>query len=130
MPASTPTVCAAWTAARSLSCPPNLPAGLTPKDGVTRTLHGYRDARGAPVPAAAVIPVQLWGERIEQDTVGGQRAATPGARLACKGGESATGFGDYGHERSHVVDLQVGFGGYVDGAFGDQHVGPEVPVGP
>ena len=43
-------------------------------------------------------------------------------------GEPAAGLGDDGRERGHVPQRQVGFGGEVDRALGDQQVGPEVAV--
>src|SRR5450631_2375285 len=110
----------------------NCGASASSTTSATSTALTRRQGSGVRLPVRTKVAflAEAGEHLIVQDTVGGQRAATPGAGLACKGGESATGFGDYGHERSHVVDLQVGFGGYVDGAFGDQHVGPEVPVGP
>ena len=48
---------------------------------------------------------------------------------ALEGGEPAAGLADDHVERGHVVELELGLGGDVDGALGEQHVGPEVAVG-
>ena len=62
--------------------------------------------------------------------VGGERVAAPRAVLAGERGEHAARLAhDHVHGR-HVVHLQLGLGGQVDGPLRDEHVGPEVAVGP
>ena len=51
-----------------------------------------------------------------------------GPSLAVQRRERAAGLADDHVERGHVVDLELGLGGDVDGALGHQHVGPEVAV--
>ncbi len=62
--------------------------------------------------------------------VGGERVAAERAVGAVEGGEPAAGLGDDHVERRHVVELQLRLGRDVDRALGDEHVRPEVAVGP
>ena len=64
-----------------------------------------------------------------QQRVRGHRVAPEGSGFAVQGGEASACLGDHGHECRHVVELELGLGGQVDGALGHEHVGPEVPVG-
>ena len=85
-----------------------------------------------PVGVALVVVGQRAEERqrrLVQVAVGGQRVAAPRAVGAVEGGEPAAGLAHDDVERGHVVDLELGLGGEVDGALGEQHVGPEVAVG-
>jgi hypothetical protein len=67
---------------------------------------------------------------VVQATVRGERAAVPGAGLATDRGEPAAGLLDDRDERREVVRLHVELGGDVDEPFGEQHVRPQVAVGP
>jgi FtsH-binding integral membrane protein len=67
---------------------------------------------------------------VVQLAVGGQGAAAEGPVGAVQRGEPAPGLDDHRHQRGHVVQLQGGLRGDVHAALGEEHVGPEVPVGP
>jgi hypothetical protein len=84
-------------------------------------LRGHRRLLGGAEP-----PQQL----VVQQAVGGQGVAAERAVLAGQRGEPATGLDDDRHQGGHVVDGQLRLGGDVDGALGQQHVGPEVAVAP
>src|SRR5690349_23928378 len=82
------------------------------------------------VGVGAVVGGAEEGERgVVQVAVGGQRVAAPRPVGAVEGGEPAPGLAHDDVEGRHVVELELGFGGDVDGALGEQHVGPEVAVG-
>ena len=91
-----------------------------------------------PVPARRHVGVVLVvGQRAEerqrlvvQPAVAGQRVAAGGPGRAVERGEHAAGLADDHVERGHVVELELRLGGEVDGALGEQHVGPEVAVRP
>ena len=65
-----------------------------------------------------------------EPAVAGQRVAAERPGGAVERGERATRLPDDDVERGHVVELELRLGGEVDGALRDEHVGPEVAVGP
>ena len=118
---------------------PRLQQGRTQSSGTTLGSYAagpeLRDRAGPAGPPVRVVVhvghrAQERQRRVVQVAVGGERVAAPGAVLAGQGGEHAARLAHDHVDGRHVVHLQLGLGGQVDGALGDEHVGPEVAVGP
>ena len=69
------------------------------------------------------MQVPVGGHRRELD-----RGVVPLQSGAGEGCRAGTAFLDDGHQRCHVVHLQLRLRRDIDGAFGHQHVRPEVAV--
>src|SRR4051794_2807895 len=101
--------------------------------GPARPQLGDRPGPGRLPVRVAVVVVQGSQERqngVVQVAVGGQRVAAPWPVLTGQGREGAAGLTHDDVQRGHVVHRQLRLGGDVHGALGQQHVGPEVAVGP
>ena len=78
---------------------------------------------------AVIVEGELFQDGIVESAVGGVRASSvrPGAALEIS--KLPARLGDYDRACRHVVQLELRLTGDVDTTLGEEHVGPEVPIG-